>query len=220
MKHYAKWRARSVRKANNGYLEETYAEDLVAGILTDTLAGQKNRWNPGKKSLYQHVEDMIRRRTYHDRKRALRFKHDRIDAPKSTTEQVMTRAMVQASLMQDQPDETAESAIHAQQVIAQLRALAADDKRVLQYLDAIVALSIVRAPAPPPQSPDLADLVDEGAVAARLGVSRSTLQSWRYARRGPRYIKIGRLVRYRNADVDAFLTASTRGDEPQATSLR
>jgi excisionase family DNA binding protein len=60
--------------------------------------------------------------------------------------------------------------------------------------------------------PDIGtDLIDEVALAVRLGVSRSTLQSWRYAGRGPRFIKLGRLVRYRNADIDAYLTAQTRG---------
>ena len=56
------------------------------------------------------------------------------------------------------------------------------------------------------------DLIDEVALAVRLGVSRSTLQSWRYAARGPRFVKLGRLVRYRNADVDAYLQAHTRGE--------
>ncbi len=55
------------------------------------------------------------------------------------------------------------------------------------------------------------DLVDELMLAARLGVSRSTLQSWRYSGRGPRWIKLGRLIRYRVADVDAYLQANTRG---------
>jgi excisionase family DNA binding protein len=55
------------------------------------------------------------------------------------------------------------------------------------------------------------ELVDESRLAARLGVSRATLQSWRYTGRGPRYIKIGRLIRYRKADVDAYLRAQTRG---------
>ena len=54
-------------------------------------------------------------------------------------------------------------------------------------------------------------LIDEPALAAKLGVSRSTLQSWRYAGRGPRFIKLGRMVRYRVADVDAFLRANTHG---------
>lgn len=61
-------------------------------------------------------------------------------------------------------------------------------------------------------SPATADeLIDECALATRLGVSRSTLQSWRYGGRGPRFIKLGRMVRYRNADVDAYLRANTRG---------
>ncbi len=68
-----------------------------------------------------------------------------------------------------------------------------------------------------PQTPPLdpiaigTDLIDEVELAVRLGVSRSTLQSWRYTARGPRFIKLGRLVRYRNADVDAYLQAQTRG---------
>ena len=57
---------------------------------------------------------------------------------------------------------------------------------------------------------DARELVDEIRLANRLGVSRSTVQSWRYAGRGPRFIKLGRLVRYRSADVDAFLRACTR----------
>jgi predicted DNA-binding transcriptional regulator AlpA len=55
------------------------------------------------------------------------------------------------------------------------------------------------------------DLIDEPALAARLGVSRSTLQSWRYAGRGPCFIKLGRMIRYRTSDVDAYLRANTRG---------
>jgi hypothetical protein len=33
------------------------------------------------------------------------------------------------------------------------------------------------------------ELIDETRLAAKLGVTRSTLQSWRYAAKGPRYIK-------------------------------
>ena len=76
-------------------------------------------------------------------------------------------------------------------------------------------LTLVPAPAslrPPLEVSAIGtDLIDEVSLAVRLGVSRSTLQSWRYAGRGPRFIKLGRLVRYRNADVDAYLHAHTRG---------
>ena len=58
---------------------------------------------------------------------------------------------------------------------------------------------------------DAGDLVDEVMLATRLNIARSTLQSWRYTGRGPRWIKLGRLIRYRVADVDAFLAANTRG---------
>jgi len=42
-------------------------------------------------------------------------------------------------------------------------------------------------------------------VADRLGVSTTTLSTWRCTKRYPLpYVKIGRLVRYRVSDVDAF----------------
>ena len=55
------------------------------------------------------------------------------------------------------------------------------------------------------------DLLDEFGLARRLKVARSTLQNWRYTGRGPRWIKLGRLIRYRMTDVDAFLLANTKG---------
>ncbi len=42
-------------------------------------------------------------------------------------------------------------------------------------------------------------------VADRLGVSTTTLATWRCTKRYPlSYVKVGRLVRYRLADLDAF----------------
>lgn len=72
------------------------------------------------------------------------------------------------------------------------------------------SLTIVRA-SPPGELVGSQLLIDEAALATRLGVSRSTLQSWRYSGRGPRFIKLGRMVRYRVADVEAYLHANTRG---------
>jgi len=68
-------------------------------------------------------------------------------------------------------------------------------------------LQIVRSPVVQQPTPAVLpmDLVDEVSLAGRLGVSRSTLQSWRYSSRGPRFIKVGRLIRYRNADVESYL---------------
>src|SRR4051794_8585309 len=41
-------------------------------------------------------------------------------------------------------------------------------------------------------------------VAERLGVSRFTVRSWRLKGVGPRFLKMGRAVRYRSEDVDEF----------------
>lgn len=46
--------------------------------------------------------------------------------------------------------------------------------------------------------------LSEQQVAAILSVSVRTLQGWRYYKKGPAYLKIGRLVRYRPEDVARF----------------
>lgn len=46
-------------------------------------------------------------------------------------------------------------------------------------------------------------------AAAYLNVQPTTLEQWRWNGRGPTFIKIGRSVRYRQADLDAFLSART-----------
>lgn len=54
-------------------------------------------------------------------------------------------------------------------------------------------------------------------VARRLGVSRFTVRSWRLKGVGPRFLKLGRAVRYRPQDVDeyerqALVETQTRSD--------
>jgi len=41
-------------------------------------------------------------------------------------------------------------------------------------------------------------------VAKRLGVSRFTVRSWRLKGVGPRFLKMGRAVRYSSQDVDEY----------------
>jgi predicted DNA-binding transcriptional regulator AlpA len=48
-------------------------------------------------------------------------------------------------------------------------------------------------------------LMDQGDVAVMLGISTKTLENWRWRKIGPRYIKLGRLARYRMADVIAYI---------------
>ncbi len=53
-------------------------------------------------------------------------------------------------------------------------------------------------------------LLDETAAAEQLTVSKGTLANWRCSGLGgPKYLKIGRLVRYRTEDLEAFLNART-----------
>jgi excisionase family DNA binding protein len=53
-------------------------------------------------------------------------------------------------------------------------------------------------------------LMDPDQAAAYLGVEPATLAIWRSTRRYPlRYVKVGRHVRYRKSDLDAFLDKRT-----------
>ena len=49
-------------------------------------------------------------------------------------------------------------------------------------------------------------------LAERLRVPVTTLADWAVDRKGPRYAKFGRHVRYRLADVEAWEDAQMRGD--------
>lgn len=52
------------------------------------------------------------------------------------------------------------------------------------------------------------DLLNEKEVAATLGIATGTARNWRSKRIGPPYVKLGkRAVRYRRADVDAFIAS-------------
>ena len=53
-------------------------------------------------------------------------------------------------------------------------------------------------------------LIDTAAAAMYLGASKQTLTAWRSTKRyALPYVKIGRLVQYRVADLDAFIQART-----------
>lgn len=55
------------------------------------------------------------------------------------------------------------------------------------------------------------DLLDEKEAARYLKLATTTLRNWRAAREGPVALKIGRrAVRYRFADLEAFIAASTK----------
>jgi excisionase family DNA binding protein len=54
-------------------------------------------------------------------------------------------------------------------------------------------------------------LRDKKAAAKYLGVSLGTIDRMVMTGRGPRYVKVGNLVRFRIEDLAAFVEANTRG---------
>jgi predicted DNA-binding transcriptional regulator AlpA len=50
-------------------------------------------------------------------------------------------------------------------------------------------------------------LLNEREVADSCSISVLTLRKWRSQKRGPQFVKIGALVRYRPEDVDAWIAA-------------
>jgi excisionase family DNA binding protein len=52
-------------------------------------------------------------------------------------------------------------------------------------------------------------------VASALGIPLQTLYTWRVKQAGPRGIKVGRHLRYRRTDVEAWIEASA-DDRPAA----
>jgi predicted site-specific integrase-resolvase len=50
-------------------------------------------------------------------------------------------------------------------------------------------------------------------VGELLSVSERTLEYWRYQGRGPAFVRVGKRVRYRLSDVEAFLAANRQTTE-------
>jgi hypothetical protein len=59
-------------------------------------------------------------------------------------------------------------------------------------------------------------LINEHEAAARLAVAVATLRRWRWARRGPRWVKVGAAVRYSLGDLAAFIEAGRQDPNPNA----
>jgi predicted DNA-binding transcriptional regulator AlpA len=53
-------------------------------------------------------------------------------------------------------------------------------------------------------------LLDPTQAAGILMVAVPTLADWRTKQVGPDYVKVGRCVRYRRSDLEAWLTSRTR----------
>ena len=59
-------------------------------------------------------------------------------------------------------------------------------------------------------------LVDEKAMAAQLGVQVKTCQTWRVKGYGPPFIKIGRLVKYLQSDIQTWIESQRRQSTSEA----
>jgi hypothetical protein len=59
--------------------------------------------------------------------------------------------------------------------------------------------------------------VDERQVAVQLNIQPGTLRKWRFLGRGPEFIRIGRAVRYRVIDIEAWIASRPRGGESAVT---
>lgn len=53
-------------------------------------------------------------------------------------------------------------------------------------------------------------LMPPNEVGAQVGKTEAALAQWRYLGIGPKFIKLGRSVRYRRSDVEAWLDGQTR----------
>lgn len=56
---------------------------------------------------------------------------------------------------------------------------------------------------------DTSRLLNNAEAAALLSIKPNTLEIWRLQGRSPRFLKIGRSVRYRMSDLEAWLNAQT-----------
>ncbi len=61
----------------------------------------------------------------------------------------------------------------------------------------------------------MSELITEREIAKQLHVSLALVRRWRVEKRGPTFIKVGPLVRYRPEDVQAWLTDLPKGGSRQ-----
>ena len=139
-KRFARSRARFVARAG-GRGDELYVAELVQDVLTDTLFGVLT-WDPAVVPLQAHVFGAIRSRTKNDRIRALRFRHQSIDAiAAGDSATAMSAAMceVETSLAATRNTPSPESLTWSGEVLDHVRGLAAADAAILRILDAVEA---------------------------------------------------------------------------------
>ena len=75
-----------------------------------------------------------------------------------------------------------------------------------------MAIHQLQTDPPKPTTTEPVQLLREVEVAKRLNVSISSLRRWRYEKIGPKFIRIGGILRYRLTDVDDFIQRHISGE--------
>lgn len=70
------------------------------------------------------------------------------------------------------------------------------------------------------EMPLFTPMLNTKEVAKILGLKETTLEQWRWAGRGPRYVKAGRSVRYTKEDLEAFITGRSFGNTTELEAGR
>lgn len=68
-------------------------------------------------------------------------------------------------------------------------------------------MAVLTHSAPP------AALLSAEAAARYLAIATQTLANWRSVGRGPRYVRVGRVIRYRIQDIESWLEAGDSSQE-------
>ncbi len=62
---------------------------------------------------------------------------------------------------------------------------------------------------------EIDEMLTPAETARILGVKRQTLSAWRLYGRGPRFVRVGRLIRYRRETIEKWIA----GNEVSSTSM-
>jgi hypothetical protein len=61
------------------------------------------------------------------------------------------------------------------------------------------------------------ELIDNNKAAGLLDVKPATLEQWRYRKKGPPFLRIGRSIRYNLSDLHAWVSGSKVAPAQEAT---
>jgi hypothetical protein len=129
LRNFARMRVLAVGYAGRK-VDDYYSRELVQDAIGDTFAGAL-RWDPARAPLELHLVRAIQNRAQADRQRAEDHPHD---AMGDDTE--ASRIAEHEASGSNEDAQLAVKRIYAKEMVAQIRAAAADDKPVLRIIDA------------------------------------------------------------------------------------